>query len=509
MKKLYSIALAVAVSLSASAQVLTSAQKARISDAPAEKIALKSSIKKSAIAKAPAKAEAEEGTWVKSSTGIWFEGPLASRFTDVDEGKWDVDIYENSAKPGYIRLNPYYEGTQPATLLGKANESFLEINISNPEKCYFEDWTVFNAFIYCSYCAETGFNGAARYGTLKDGILTFASGSIVYYDQSWYLLNGEIKIVLDKSTYVDYSVTAEAPFCTTANEQYLLLTKSDAIATVKATALNGLYPMNDGNANVVKSYGVDVTQYVGQKASFNLTAAHGAYSYLYVGLDAAGEIKDQGVVYSYILPEETEGWIDLGETTYKEGLLSSIFSDIATEDLKCHIEQKESTPGYFRLVNPYANHSGGFSSNHNHNHYIYINATDPDHVYVEASTVGAYIPGFGDLAAESWGNQYLDDITGGEEDGIWGKYSDGKITVPQFRAQLSDDNNGEIINLYNPQSPSVFEVAVPNSAGIADVEIAAPETKAVYYNLQGIRIAEPANGIFIKVEGNKAVKVIK
>ena len=38
------------------------------------------------------------GEWVKVSTGIWFEGPFAARFSDVDEGQWDVDIYQNEAR---------------------------------------------------------------------------------------------------------------------------------------------------------------------------------------------------------------------------------------------------------------------------------------------------------------------------------------------------------------------------------------------------------------------------
>ena len=30
---------------------------------------------------------------------------------------------------------------------------------------------------------------------------------------------------------------------------------------------------------------------------------------------------------------------------------------------------------------------------------------------------------------------------------------------------------------------------------------------AVYYNLQGVKVAEPSNGIFIKVQGKKVSKV--
>ena len=39
--------------------------------------------------------------------------------------------------------------------------------------------------------------------------------------------------------------------------------------------------------------------------------------------------------------------------------------------------------------------------------------------------------------------------------------------------------------------------------------IEAEAAEAVYYNLQGVRVANPENGIFIKVAGNKVEKVIR
>ena len=44
--------------------------------------------------------------------------------------------------------------------------------------------------------------------------------------------------------------------------------------------------------------------------------------------------------------------------------------------------------------------------------------------------------------------------------------------------------------------------------GVDNVE-AADDSEAVYYNLQGVRVANPDRGIYIKVVGNKAVKVVK
>ena len=45
------------------------------------------------------------------------------------------------------------------------------------------------------------------------------------------------------------------------------------------------------------------------------------------------------------------------------------------------------------------------------------------------------------------------------------------------------------------------------STGINEVE-AVDNAKAVYYNLQGVEVENPKNGVFIKVQGSKASKVI-
>lgn len=46
------------------------------------------------------------------------------------------------------------------------------------------------------------------------------------------------------------------------------------------------------------------------------------------------------------------------------------------------------------------------------------------------------------------------------------------------------------------------------TSAIEAVEAAATDAPAVYYNLQGQRVANPANGLFIRVAGNKATKVV-
>ena len=44
-------------------------------------------------------------------------------------------------------------------------------------------------------------------------------------------------------------------------------------------------------------------------------------------------------------------------------------------------------------------------------------------------------------------------------------------------------------------------------SGIAGIE--AENGEAVYFNLQGVRVENPENGIFIRVQNGKAVKIAK
>lgn len=43
---------------------------------------------------------------------------------------------------------------------------------------------------------------------------------------------------------------------------------------------------------------------------------------------------------------------------------------------------------------------------------------------------------------------------------------------------------------------------------VNEIEVATPDSDAIYFNLQGVQVENPANGLFICVKGNKAQKVI-
>ena len=52
-----------------------------------------------------------------------------------------------------------------------------------------------------------------------------------------------------------------------------------------------------------------------------------------------------------------------------------------------------------------------------------------------------------------------------------------------------------------------FNLVKASEAGVENIEID-NNAPAVYYNLQGVKVANPENGVFIKVQGNKTSKVL-
>ncbi len=54
----------------------------------------------------------------------------------------------------------------------------------------------------------------------------------------------------------------------------------------------------------------------------------------------------------------------------------------------------------------------------------------------------------------------------------------------------------------------VVVVATKNPSAVENIEVEDLDAPVVYYNLQGVQVANPENGLFIRVQGNKATKVL-
>jgi len=71
-----------------------------------------------------------------------------------------------------------------------------------------------------------------------------------------------------------------------------------------------------------------------------------------------------------------------------------------------------------------------------------------------------------------------------------------------------DSNTGD--GYWHAWADQKLEMLVDNSAGVDDVIVdeASENAPVEYYNLQGVRVENPANGLYIKKQGNKVTKVV-
>ncbi len=148
-------------------------------------------------------------------------------------------------------------------------------------------------------------------------------------------------------------------------------------------------------------------------------------------------------------PGENDGWTSLGYCLYSEDLIASVFC-VSNDDgsdncdyFLCQyyveIQEKDDTPGYYRMVDPYGPDAYPFADhttiNTSQPHwYVEIDATVPDGVFILEQHLGISWGNYGKVNIwseagywmEMWGLSFEDEY----EYGDCGTMVDGKITFP-------------------------------------------------------------------------------
>lgn len=451
---------------------------------------------------------APDGEWNKVSTGTWYEGPLAYRYSDVEEGTWEVDVYESATTPGWYRVYPYGEGSPIAELLDQPDTTPLEICAVDPDKVYISDWYIYGGslMLLSSLCPEGGWGTSYNeYGKLENGVITFGSNQIAFSTDGgagWSYYPKEIKLVLDNSTFKDYSAKINASICQESSNLSFSFTCGADVAYVWGAVLEGDY-----NADQVYEFipmiGQNIISFAGgDPIRFSAENPNSEYTLILSTGDAEGNVQDYASQHIFVYTDDSSEWTTIGQATHDEAFLSSLFSDVDPEPLTCDVQKKNGSTGYYRLVNPYAGHSRFSTSPCDHDHFIYINANDPQRVYIESSLLGPEVSSFGQPAGMSAGYWFAEDPEAGDEENVWGTMQNRQVTVPMLCVLVP--NIGPEFMMFPNAS---FSITLPEEASIDG--ISADENAPVeYFNLQGIKVTKPADGsVVIKRQGSKVSKV--
>lgn len=174
------------------------------------------------------------------------------------------------------------------------------------------------------------------------------------------------------------------------------------------------------------------------------------YTCIAVSYDAAGEAKGTS---SYIFYNElngvdwNEGWTTVTKTAEFNDLFFAGAFYYSPGSWEVEVQESNDTPGYYRIVKPYANNVYDEAVERGH-YYVYIDATDPDYVVVDPSltSYGYYVlsvPGTCGKLVEGtkfvFPAQSLGLFNGYNEDGSWIVYAGW-------------DEEGVLIDL-DPQEP--------------------------------------------------------
>lgn len=205
------------------------------------------------------------------------------------------------------------------------------------------------------------------------------------------------------------------------------------------------------------------------------------------------------------------------------------------------VEQNNENKGILRLVNPYTGEAPTYYEYSNNQYpydndrfyYMVFDITNPDRVMLRTTEDGIGLlvlnnkvlvssrayryqtlggPIYNEIDDRwDWGIWTEDMVT---EEGLWGKYDNETktITFPaqalsvNFKANPTDSwYNANHENSFKLVLPPTFDYKLNVESVAADNDSNAP---VEYYNLQGIRVANPRSGsIYIKRQGNKATKV--
>ena len=81
----------------------------------------------------------------------------------------------------------------------------------------------------------------------------------------------------------------------------------------------------------------------------------------------------------------------------------------------------------------------------------------------------------------------------------------GNTATQDYSAYVNEDGTVYIAQLNQGKALTMYKLTLPASA---IEEVAADNAAVEYYNLQGVKVANPENGVFVKKQGAKATKVV-
>lgn len=314
-------------------------------------------------------------------------------------------------------------------------------------------------------------------------------------------------------TFVTCKIAENLPLDATTNvDVYVLPFYIDDDPEV---AIEDMFVISEGSTITITDNSVTMPENQGWGVYLTLAGAD---------LSAAGTQIQPYALYAYneFKPyNDLEYWTPVGEGEYRDGLTYSIYrkeGETASEENVpvCNVEvyRNVQDPNYLRIMNPFGPYmkqfykNGEFESNP-----LYLDLTDPENVvwelqdtgirdsegqiYFMSAQYGAYIFQLSEAEIVEWG---IKNIT----------YADNVISFPKGSVLLGVPKGDKQWSVGNnlPEYNTYLSLPKDWNSAVSDITVEGTDAPVEYYNLQGVRVANPENGLYIKRQGKTAKKVL-
>jgi len=207
-------------------------------------------------------------------------------------------------------------------------------------------------------------------------------------------------------------------------------------------------------------------------------------------------------------PVQDPNWVEVGTAVFKDAIISGTYAETAPQTFTCPVEVSQLDDNLIRLVNPYKEAYGVKS-------YLVIDMTDPNNIVIPYQFTGI--------------TDNVDGITYcASYSGLWDPtpeknritLSDNVINMPIESTYLiwpeaPEDSKWETspTTAYVSCSTAGSTITLPGDAlGITDIITDKTENENApveYFNLQGMKVKNPAAGqLYIVRQGNDVKKMI-
>lgn len=458
----------------------------------------------------------------------WTNNRYASR-SDTPSSQITIVRDESSSNANAILIKNYYAGL---TLKATVNLSTNKITIpAQSTGTDLGDGTV--CFFMTNYHQINGnwqpssFQWDIEATLNSDGSITLDSETDIHGFGFWAKSHGSWGYYTIQShavwsyagPVVDYSFSAEIDECVHNNSIDLKINSGADVASMKYNLVYGDYPASDNNLSIVSESAEPIDKAFNGSIKLNKGFNNGLYTLFLMSYDADGNLKNGNAYLLSIIDDEPGEWADFCTAYYTDDIIGPIFN-VGNSVLNVDVQYNTMIQNLIRVVEPYTDfYTDSNIHQCNKKHYLYLDASNPNRVVLLTSPLGFAADEDGLILCTSKAQQEREKGTSDDDIeamGYFGKMETTSraaenfvITFPQdaLLAYFKNDSG----TMYRGNSNGNFRLELTSPIPTSIKEIGSDDVKApvVYYNLQGMRINEPAKGqVVIRRQGNKSEKIV-